>query len=87
MKIIFNVNKVDYLLKDGTGDILLYRYNGTKKDKKGDEVELTSFVGAFRNSFEALGYIVRDQEYNNDITSILELKQMYETVLKNLLDS
>ena len=84
MNIIINVNSQDYQLKNGTGDILLARHNGFKKNGKGEQVEQTKYVGSFKNSFEALEYIVKDQEHDNDITSILELKEMYVNTMRDV---
>ena len=84
MNIIFNINNQDYQLKSGTGDILLARHNGLKKNGKGEEVESTKHVGSFKNSFEALEYIVRDQEHDNEISSLIELKQMYINTMSDV---
>jgi len=87
MNIIINVNKQDYQLKNGTGDVVLSRYYGMKEVLVKEEkkmVESTKLVGYFKNTFEALEYIVKDQEHDNDITSILELKKMYINTMRDV---
>jgi len=87
MNIIVNVNNQDYQLKNGTGDVVLNRYYGQKKSVVKEETKMidsVKIVGYFKNTFDALAYIVSDQELNNEVTSLLGLKELYENTIKDV---